>query len=112
MKRVYEPADSEDGYRVLVDRVWPRGVSRDRAAVDEWLRDAGPSDELRKWFGHRPERWPEFVRRYEAEIRDRPEIVDELIERAGPTLTLVYSARDEEHNQAVALAAFLRRRIA
>ena len=104
IKRVYEPVAPSDGTRVLVDRVWPRGVSRERAALDSWLPGVGPSTELRRWFGHEPERWLEFRERYRAEL-DGNDLVAELagIARAG-TLTLLYSARDTEHNQAVVLA--------
>ena len=113
-KRVYEPAaPEEDGLRILVDRLWPRGVSKEDAAVDDWIPELGPSHELRRWFGHEPERWKEFVRRYEEELDDRAGALEDLWERAGDgPLTLVYSARDEEHNQAVALAGYLRRRFA
>lgn len=111
VKRVYEDPSPEDGTRVLVDRLWPRGISRERAAVAEWTREVAPSADLRKWFGHDPSRRAEFVRRYEAELDERPEAVEGLLERARKgRLTLVYSARDEDHNQAVALAAYLRER--
>ncbi len=109
-KRAYEPAESADGYRVLIDRLWPRGVSRGRAKLDEWERELPPSTELRRWFGHEPSRFEEFRRRYIEELRrERPRIA-ELRRRAREgTLTLVYSARDTEHNDAVVLAEVLRR---
>ena len=96
--------------RVLVDRVWPRGVSKSEAAIDRWLKDVAPSTELRQWFGHEPSRWTEFRRRYLAELRGSAELLDELraTARKGP-LTLVYSARDERHNQAVVLREHLMR---
>jgi uncharacterized protein YeaO (DUF488 family) len=104
-KRIYEEPRRGDGYRVLVDRVWPRGVSRDRAQVDEWAKDLAPSAELRKWFAHKPERFVEFRRRYRAELAERREQLDELRKRARKgTVTLVYGARDEQHNNAVVLA--------
>jgi len=108
VKRVYEHPDPADGYRILVDRVWPRGVGRERAAVDLWLREAGPSTELRTWFGHDPERFEEFERRYRAEL-DGSEPLKELKDAVGQnrTVTLVYSAKDEEHNQAVVLKKLL-----
>jgi uncharacterized protein YeaO (DUF488 family) len=108
LKRAYEPPDRADGTRVLVDRLWPRGVSKDKAAVDLWLKDLAPSTELRKWFGHDPERWPEFRKRYAAEVRQHPEVYDQLRElaRQGP-VTLVYSAHDEIHNDAVVLRSLL-----
>ena len=104
IKRVYEPADPADGTRVLVDRVWPRGISRDRAAVDRWLPDAGPSTELRRWFGHDTDRWVEFRSRYRAELVTNPHVAELVALAASGPLTLVYSARDTEHNQAVVLA--------
>ena len=104
IKRVYEPAQAGDGTRILVDGIWPRGVSRERAAVAEWLPEVAPSTELRRWFGHDPSRWGEFRLRYREELAANPRVA-ELASIAGSgTLTLVYSARDEEHNQAVVLA--------
>ena len=109
MKRAYDPAEPRDGYRVLVDRLWPRGVSKERARLDEWARELAPSAELRTWFGHDPERFAEFERRYRAELTAREEKLDELRRRAREgALTLVYGARDEEHNDAVVLAELLR----
>lgn len=107
-KRVYEPVDSSDGFRVLVDRVWPRGVSKEQARVDRWLQAVAPSTELRKWFGHDPAKWAEFKERYFEELEDDPPGLAELLDQAQQgTVTLVYSARDSEHNQAVALQEFL-----
>ena len=109
LKRAYDPAEPDDGYRVLVDRLWPRGVSKERARLDEWARELAPSAELRTWFGHDPERFAEFERRYRAELTAHEEKLDELRCRAREgTLTLVYGARDEEHNDAVVLAELLR----
>lgn len=104
LKRAYEPAGPEDGVRILVDRLWPRGVSKADAAVDEWLKDVAPSAELRRWFGHDPGRWAEFRRRYRAELRAQAPQLDRLraLAEAG-TVTLVYAARDEEHNDAIVL---------
>jgi uncharacterized protein YeaO (DUF488 family) len=109
LKQAYEPAEASDGYRVLVDRLWPRGVSRDRARLDEWARDLAPSTELRSWFGHDPARFPEFRRRYHRELGSRRAHLAELrrIARAG-RLTLVYAAADREHNDAAVLAQVLR----
>jgi uncharacterized protein YeaO (DUF488 family) len=105
IKRVYEPPDPADGRRILVDRLWPRGVSRERAAIDDWLRDLGPSTELRRWFSHDPARFEEFRRRYTAELAGRGDVLDDLRRTAREgRLTLVYSARDTEHNDAVVLA--------
>lgn len=108
VKRIYEPAAEADGFRVLVDRLWPRGMSKARAALDLWLPDLGPSTELRKWFNHDPARWGEFRRRYYAELKEKKELVAELKGRAKEgTVTLLYSAKDEEHNQAVAFKELL-----
>ena len=110
-KRAYEPAKAEDGYRVLVDRLWPRGVSKARARLDEWSRELAPSPELRRWFGHDPLRFAEFRQRYLDELMGQEEKVRELRLRArAGTVTLVYGARDTEHNGAVVLAEQLRRR--
>ncbi|HEU4617813.1 MAG TPA: DUF488 domain-containing protein [Gammaproteobacteria bacterium] len=107
-KRVYDPPDAADGARVLVDRVWPRGVRKESAKLALWLKEIAPSTELRRWFGHDPERWEEFRRRYRAELERNGEAVARLRELAKRgRVTLVYSARDTEHNQAVALADFL-----
>jgi uncharacterized protein YeaO (DUF488 family) len=110
LKRVYEPAAPDDGYRVLIDRLWPRGVSRARAELDAWEKDLSPSAELRQWFGHAPERFEEFRRRYIDELRNqRPGLAAlRRMARAG-TLTLVYSAHDSQHNDAVVLVEVLRR---
>ena len=111
LKRAYEAPSPADGYRVLVDRLWPRGVSRDRARLDEWARELAPSVELRRWFGHEPERYEEFRRRYREELAAHEEKLGELRGRARRgTLTLVYGARDTVHNDAVVLAEFLRGR--
>jgi uncharacterized protein YeaO (DUF488 family) len=107
-KRVYAPVESSDGRRFLVDRIWPRGIRKDAAHVEAWLKDAGPSDELRKWFGHDPARWAEFKRRYRRELNSRRGVLQPLVEAAQQgDITLVYSARDEEHNQAVVLKSLL-----
>ncbi|BBL79897.1 hypothetical protein RxyAA322_17510 [Rubrobacter xylanophilus] len=110
VKRVYEEPAEDDGWRVLVDRVWPRGLSRERARISEWRRDLAPSGELRKWFGHRPERWEEFKERYRRELAegDRLEDLRELARRAeGENVTLLFGAKDTEHNNARALAEFI-----
>jgi uncharacterized protein YeaO (DUF488 family) len=110
MKRAYDPALPSDGYRVLVDRLWPRGVSKERAALDEWAKELSPSAELRAWFDHEPSRFPEFRRRYVAELRSERPRLAELRRRARTgTLTLVYAAHDTEHNDAVVLRDVLRR---
>jgi uncharacterized protein YeaO (DUF488 family) len=110
LKRAYEPASAEDGYRVLIDRLWPRGVSRKQAELDEWEKELAPSSKLREWFGHQPGRFAEFRRRYIVELRANRSRLKELRRRARiGTLTLVYSAHDSEHNDAVVLAEVLRR---
>jgi uncharacterized protein YeaO (DUF488 family) len=108
LKRAYLAPSPDDGVRVLVDRLWPRGLRKSDAAIDRWLKEAAPSHELRRWFGHDPRRWEEFCRRYRAELSSSGAPLEELrsIARKGQ-LTLVYAARDELHNQAVALRDFL-----
>jgi len=109
LKRAYETPAAADGYRVLVDRLWPRGVRREEARLDEWAKELAPSGELRRWFAHDPERFGEFRRRYTAELAGREEKLRELRRRArNETLTLVYGAHDKEHNDAVVLAEILR----
>jgi len=110
LKRAYEPASARDGYRVLIDRLWPRGISKKQAKLDEWAKELAPSTQLREWFGHEPSRFPEFRRRYINELRADAPRLKELRRRARmSTLTLVYSAHDSEHNDAVVLAEVLRR---
>ena len=109
LKRAYEPATPADGYRVLIDRLWPRGVSRKQARLNAWERELAPSAELRQWFGHQPNRFEEFRRRYIEELRQQRSRLTELRRRAQDgTLTLVYAAHDSEHNDAVVLVAILR----
>jgi uncharacterized protein YeaO (DUF488 family) len=107
-KCAYEPASVNDGTRILIDRLWPRGVKKADAAIDQWAKNIAPSTALRKWFGHDPDRWAEFRNRYAAEVRQHPEQLSRLrtLARKGP-ITLVFSARDELHNDAVALRNFL-----
>src|SRR5574338_196638 len=108
LKRAYESAEDTDGVRILVERLWPRGVTKARLRLDEWAKDVAPSPALRQWFGHVPERWPEFRRRYFAELRSNEEAWKPLLARARRgRVTLVYAARDTERNGAVALKAFL-----
>lgn len=110
LKRAYDPAEPSDGYRVLIDRLWPRGVSKQKAQVNEWARELAPSTELRKWFGHEPARFEEFRRRYLAELDAHADEVSALRRRSrAGTLTLVYAAHDSEHNDAVVLAELIRR---
>jgi uncharacterized protein YeaO (DUF488 family) len=111
LKRAYEPPDDDDGLRILVERLWPRGLTKRRAAIDLWLKDVAPSAELRKWFGHDPARWKEFQERYRRELRQQKDAVKTLRQKAreGP-VTLIYAAKDEEHNGALALKRILRLR--
>ncbi len=112
-KRIYAQPSEDDGYRILVDRLWPRGLSKVVAALDEWLRDVAPSTELRKWYGHDVARWPEFRTRYQRELDRQPELLDAILarERRAGTVTLLFAARDETHNEAQVLADVLRRRL-
>ncbi len=108
LRRIYDNPGAEDGFRVLVDRLWPRGLTREKLAADLWLKEIAPSPGLRRWFGHDPERWEEFRRRYIVELGRQPELVEQLRERARKSpLTLLYAARDEIHNQAVVLKEYL-----
>lgn len=108
VKRAHEAPATSDGQRVLVDRMWPRGLSKDKLQLDDWVKDVAPSSELRKWFGHDPEKWAGFKERYFAELDARPEAVATLRERLDRgRLTLVFGAKDTEHNNAVALKAYL-----
>jgi len=110
IKRIYEPPSKEDGVRILVDRLWPRGVSKDEAHVDAWLKDIAPSADLRRWFGHDTDKWSEFRRRYKAELEHNPAAVDELKRQIGQSpVTLLYGAKDTEHNNAVVLRDFVSR---
>lgn len=105
VKRIYESPEKSDGFRVLVDRLWPRGISKDRAHLDLWLKEIAPSDALRKWFHHDPSKWTEFAAEYRKELAGRKDLVQQLrkIEADHGDVTLLYSAHDPEHNQAVAL---------
>lgn len=107
-KRIYDAPAAGDGFRILVDRLWPRGVKKENARIALWLKEIAPSEELRKWFGHDPAKWAEFKKRYFAELRRQPELLALLRQhaRAG-AVTLLYSAKDEKHNNAVALLEFL-----
>ena len=106
-KRIYEPVALDDGQRVLVDRIWPRGTSRQRAALDAWIPDIAPSKELRQWFAHDPERWAAFQVRYRAELEGNPHLQEVLARGRSGIVTLLYAARNREQNHAVVLAAIL-----
>ena len=111
LKRVYEEPATDDGLRILVERLWPRGLSKEQAAVDLWLKEVAPSSGLRRWSNHDPDRWKEFLRRYHAELLQNGGTVDELRRKCrSGTVTFVYAARDEEHNGALALKDYLERK--
>jgi uncharacterized protein YeaO (DUF488 family) len=111
LKRAYEKSSAEDGVRILVERLWPRGLTKARAAVDLWVKDMAPSSDLRKWFGHDPARWRQFRQRYWKELQDKKDDVDVLRQKArGGKVTFIYAAHDEEHNGALALKEFIERR--
>lgn len=111
-KRVYENAEDNDGFRVLVDRLWPRGLSKEHAKIDEWLKDAAPSGELRRWFSHDPNKWPEFRRRYRDELDKKGEVLNVLVEKARKNnVTLLYATKDRERNNAIVLKEFLEEKI-
>jgi uncharacterized protein YeaO (DUF488 family) len=110
LKRVYEDSSKEDGFRILVERLWPRGLTKERAAIDLWLKDVAPSPELRLWFSHDPSKWEEFCKRYRAELEGKQDLIKLLREKSKEgTVTFVYAARDEEHNGAIVLKEFLER---
>jgi uncharacterized protein YeaO (DUF488 family) len=112
LKRAYEKPDRGDGYRVLVDRLWPRGIKKEQAYIDCWLRNIAPSGELRKWFGHDPEKWLEFKKRYFQELKVNPDPFNQLAEIVkSRQVTLVFGAKDREHNNAVALKEYLKREL-
>jgi len=111
MKRVYEEPAASDGSRILVDRLWPRGLTKEKAHVDLWLKEIAPTTELRQWFGHDPEKWQKFRGRYETELRHNGHLIEMLMKKAREgTITLMYGARDEKHNEALVLKQFLERR--
>jgi len=108
IKRVYEPPEGADGYRILVDRLWPRGLKKDKAKIDLWMKDIAPSNELRKWFGRDPNKWEEFKTRYFEELDARRELAEDIAERAQKEpVTLLYAKKDEQHNNAVCLKDYI-----
>jgi uncharacterized protein YeaO (DUF488 family) len=110
-KRIYEDPSNNDGYRVLVDRIWPRGVSKEDANLDDWMKEIAPSTELRKWFGHDPDKFDGFKKRYKDELDEKEDLLEQLVEKSSEKkVTLLYGAKDEEHNQAVVLKDILKER--
>ena len=108
IKRAYEPPSRADGTRVLVDRLWPRGLTKEKAKIDIWLKDIAPSTELRKWYGHDPDKWDEFKSRYRRELKSKADLLNQVREKAAKgQVTLIYAARDEAHNEAVVLEQLL-----
>ncbi|MEO9210063.1 MAG: DUF488 domain-containing protein [Ginsengibacter sp.] len=108
IKRVYEPAEKEDGYRILVDRLWPRGLTKEKVAADLWLKEIAPSTELRKWFNHEPEKWEGFQKKYSTELSQNKEAVATLLSKIKEgTVTILFGAKDEEHNEAKVLLNYL-----
>ncbi|MCB2184183.1 MAG: DUF488 family protein [Desulfobulbaceae bacterium] len=111
IKRAYDEAAANDGSRVLVDRIWPRGVSRDDAGLDDWWKELAPSDALRKWFGHDPQKWPDFLDKYFNELEDHEDFITEVIDTFQESrITLVFGAKDRRHNNAVALKKYIRKK--
>lgn len=108
IKRIYDDPANNDGTRILIDRIWPRGVRKDDAKLDDWIKEIAPSTDLRKWFDHKEERFDKFSNKYKKELQDHPDIIEELVKKAkNKRLTLLYGAKDENHNQAVVLKKFL-----
>lgn len=108
IKRIYQDPSPDDGYRLLVDRLWPRGISKDKAKLDEWMKEVGPSSGLRKWFGHEPAKYPEFKKRYEKELKEKSELLEHIREVGKKQrVSLLYGAKDQKHNQAVVLREVL-----
>jgi uncharacterized protein YeaO (DUF488 family) len=111
MKRIYKSAEENDGYRILVDRLWPRGVSKEKAQLDLWMKDIAPSNNLRKWFNHDPNRWNEFQNKYTEELKDKKDLLKQLkdLENDKSTITLLYGAKNEENNNAIVLSDILKK---
>ncbi len=110
IKRIYNAPSKDDGYRVMVDRLWPRGINKEKAGIDIWLKDAAPSDELRKWFNHEPQKWGDFKKRYFAELEHKQGILGPIFEKREEGVTLLYSAKDQQYNNAVALKEYLKKK--
>jgi uncharacterized protein YeaO (DUF488 family) len=111
IKRIYDAPSQNDGYRVLADRLWPRGIKKEKAGIDLWLKDAAPSNELRKWFNHEPQKWGDFKKRYFTELEHKQGILGPIIEKLAEGVTLLYSAKDRQHDNAVALKEYLEKKM-
>jgi uncharacterized protein YeaO (DUF488 family) len=111
VKRVYDLPTKEDGSRILVDRIWPRGLKKEDLKLDDWIKEVAPSTELRKWFAHQPEKWEEFKKKYFVELKKKRNLCEELLTKRENNITLLYSAKDKRHNQAIALREFLGKEI-
>lgn len=109
IKRVYDSYSREDGVRILVDRFWPRGIKKDNAKIDYWMKEIAPSDNLRKWFSHDPKKWKEFKVKYSAELKDKKELCDEIQSKGKLNITLLYATRDAGHNNAIVLKEYLKK---
>ncbi len=111
VKRVYDPPSKEDGFRVLIDRLWPRGLSKEKTKIDFWLKEIAPSDKLRKWFSHDPKKWGQFKKKYQVELKRKKELLNKIkkFEKEKGAITLVFSAKDEEHNNAIVLREVLQK---
>jgi uncharacterized protein YeaO (DUF488 family) len=108
IKRIYNPPSKEDGFRILIDRLWPRGLSKEKAKIDLWLKEIAPSDQLRKWYGHDPKKWTEFRKKYFNELKDKDELVNLIARKLNEeTITFLYSSKEEKINNAVALKEYL-----
>jgi|SRR5690554_1257158 len=111
IKRVYDEVSKDDGTRILVDRIWPRGIKKDELKIDDWLKDIAPSTELRKWFAHDPDKWESFQKKYYSELKKKKPLLKELLKKSKKNLTLLYSAKDTERNQAVVIKKFLEKEL-
>lgn len=111
IKRAYDKYEKSDGLRILVDRLWPRGIKKDDAKIDDWIKNVAPSNELRKWFAHDPEKWTEFKKKYFSELKGKNDLLKDIVKKDKKNLTLVYAAKDDEHNNAVALKEYLEKRV-
>lgn len=111
IKRVYDKYSTQDGPRILIDRLWPRGIKKEEAKIDLWIKEIAPSDDLRKWFAHDPEKWDEFKSKYEAELNNKKDLCNSIVNKGKVNITLIYAAKDQEHNNAVVLKEYLEKNV-